>query len=267
MHRDEGRSITVTVSGIVNRIDAKAQVSQIIPVIENGQCPNVALGMVKPEEVEMHTRNVQTDTCNKCEQAWASFVLDGVCEGTIQVDQDALAKHTRDPNNPSHCVCGGKFRIEVGGGVPGATKNVYHVRRKQDKIPMHVLKITWNSTGHGLEVRYAQQLIRENGGTARVIVPILGYYEKLQSDSRWSFGRTGEDWMIRAEIQPLTKRCTGTAEDHVLYEELNARLRKLGWKHFDEDLKQAGMPLEVVGTDDEHLVYYDITIRKRPLEM
>lgn len=139
---------------------------------------------------------------------------------------------------------------------------MYHARRKQDKIPRHVLKITWGVHGHGSEVKCAQQLIRENGGTARVIVPILGYYEKSQSDSRWSFGRTGENWLLRAEIQPLTRRCTGTAEDDVLYRELQARLRKLGWEHHDDKKKQVGMPLEVVGTDEEHLVYYDISIMK-----
>jgi len=211
---------------IVERVWTKAVLSSTLADIEEGQCSAYALGAVK----EPHG-------------------------------------HTRKPH-AEECVCGEQWeRFTVTDSIPTTSqkKLILKARRKNDKESQHVVKISMNWGNHAKEVNNTRQLIRENPNKwHRVVVPICGYYkQQISGNSRWFFQKRNT---ITAEIQPLSVTrgmYKGPREWDDLHGELNERLEELGWKHDDAAGRQLGLPLEVVNTDDEYAVYFDIDISKR----
>merc|ERR1712000_295094 len=138
MNRDVGDfPDTTTETDIKERVETKARWSQILPDLKSGQCADVALGLAGPKREE-HKRNPRTDNCS-CGKDWFSFVLDSVC-----CDNDTEQKHVRDPNEPSKCVCGGRFSTFM---AKGGSKTVFYARRTTDNVPKYVAKFTWGGGG------------------------------------------------------------------------------------------------------------------------
>lgn len=98
---------------------------------------------------------------------------------------------------------------------------------------------------------------------------IVGYYETrlhASGNSRWHLKK----YTVRAEVQDRTKNnhdpCWredgGSAKLKRYVEQLNQELHEMGWSMVDQKADQYGMPLNVEGKDNEHIVYFDVEFNK-----